>query len=188
MRGLATLCGAAVMAFMITGCGQTPANTHDADVKAINDNEAQWNRDYVAKDADLIASHYADDAVLMVPGMAAATGKEAIRTSMQQMMADPAMTLVFKASKVDVAKSGDLAYTQGSYTLTVTDPATHKVINDHGSYVTTYRKKADGKWKAEADIASSEVPPSSPASAHPRKHASGKKHAPAKKHSSTRRR
>ena len=187
MRALATLCGAAVIALTMTGCNQTPANTHDADVKAINDNEAQWNRDYLAKDADLIASHYADDAVLIVPGMAAVTGKEAIRTSMQPMMADPAMTLVFKASKVDVAKSGDLAYSQGSYKLTVTDPATHKAINDHGSYVTTYRKQADGKWKAEVDIVTSDIPPASPASTKAWKHAPGKKHAPAKRHSSARR-
>jgi ketosteroid isomerase-like protein len=64
---------------------------------------------------------------------------------------------------VDVAKSGDLGYTQGSYKLTVTDPTTHKIINDHGSYVTTYRKQADGSWKAVADIATSEVPPGPPA-------------------------
>lgn len=51
-----------------------------------------------------------------------------------------------------------MGYTQGSYEMAVTDPATHKVIHDHGSYVTAYRKQADGSWKAEADIATSSVP------------------------------
>jgi hypothetical protein len=47
--------------------------------------------------------------------------------------------------------------------LTLTDPQTKQVVNDHGSYVTTYRKQPDGAWKAVADIASSEVsPPSHP--------------------------
>jgi hypothetical protein len=46
--------------------------------------------------------------------------------------------------------------------LTVTDPATHKPITDHGNYVTTFRKQADGSWKAAADIASSAVPPMPP--------------------------
>jgi hypothetical protein len=46
--------------------------------------------------------------------------------------------------------------------MTVTDEATHRVINDHGSYVTTYRKQPDGSWKAESDIATSEVPPMPP--------------------------
>ena len=56
-----------------------------------------------------------------------------------------------------------MGYTQGAYVLTVTDPSTHKVINDHGSYVTTYRKQTDGSWKAVADIATSDVPPAAPA-------------------------
>jgi ketosteroid isomerase-like protein len=63
---------------------------------------------------------------------------------------------------VDVAKSGDLGYSAGTYKLTVTDPATHKPINDHGNYVTTFRKQADGTWKAVADIATSSVPPMPP--------------------------
>ena len=42
--------------------------------------------------------------------------------------------------------------------MTMTDPNSKQVINDHGSYVTTYRKQPDGSWKAVADIASSEVP------------------------------
>ena len=73
------------------------------------------------------------------------------------------MSLTFQASKVDVAKSGELGYTQGSYKMTVTDPVTHKVVNDHGSYVTAYRKQAEGSWKAVSDIATSEVPPAPPA-------------------------
>ena len=75
------------------------------------------------------------------------------------MTADPAVSLKFQANKVDVASSGDLAFTQGTYTLTMTDPHTGKVINDHGSFVTTYRKQSDGSWKAVADIATSDVPP-----------------------------
>jgi ketosteroid isomerase-like protein len=72
------------------------------------------------------------------------------------------MTLKFQAARVEVAKSGDQAYTQGSYAMTMTDPASKQVVNDHGSYVTTYRKQADGTWKAVADIATSDVPPPAP--------------------------
>jgi ketosteroid isomerase-like protein len=78
------------------------------------------------------------------------------------MVSDPALSLKFQSSKVEVAKSGDVAYTQGSYTMVMTDPQTKQVINDHGSYVTTYRKQPDGTWKAVADIATSEVPPPVP--------------------------
>jgi uncharacterized protein (TIGR02246 family) len=142
----------------MTACNQTP-DTHDADVAAIQANETQWNSDWAAKDADKIVAHYADDAILIVPGTPSVSGKEAIRTSLKPMIDDPAMALKFHAAKVEVAKSADVAYTQGTYTLTLTDPQTKQVVNDHGSYVTTYRKQPDGSWKAVADIATSEVPP-----------------------------
>ncbi|HTT65113.1 MAG TPA: hypothetical protein VMG35_24850 [Bryobacteraceae bacterium] len=54
---------------------------------------------------------------------------------------------------------GDMAYTQGAYTMTMTDPASKKTVNDKGGYVTIYKKQADGSWKAVADIASSSNPP-----------------------------
>ena len=165
MKALATLCGTAVVALAVTACNQTPPpapDTHDADVKAISDTEAQANQAWATKDPEKVMAFYADDAVLMTPGMEAVHGKDALRTSLKGMLADPAVSLTFQSSKVDVAKSGDLAYTQGSYKLTVTDPATHKPINDHGNYVTTFRKQADSSWKAVADIASSAVPPPMP--------------------------
>lgn len=151
----------AMAALMMFGCQAAP-DTHDADVKALQQNEAQWNQDFVAKDATRLAAHYADDAVLMVPGMPAVTGKEAIQSAFQQMAADPAFTLRFQASRIEVAKSGDVAFTRGTYTMTMTDPQTKQKMDDHGSYVTGYRKQVDGSWKAEADIATSEVPPPAP--------------------------
>jgi uncharacterized protein (TIGR02246 family) len=162
MKQLATLCAAATIALTLTACNQA-VDTHDADVAALKSNELQWNQDFASKDADKLAAHYADDAILIVPGMPSTSGKDAIHTALKQMTSDPALSLKFQASKIDVSKSGDLAYTQGSYTLTVTDPQTKQIINDHGSYVTTYRKQPDGTWKAVADIASSDVPPPAPA-------------------------
>jgi uncharacterized protein (TIGR02246 family) len=169
MKRFATLIATAAIALMATSCNQ-PADTRDADMQAVKDNEAQWNQDWASKDLDKIAVHYADDAVVMAPGSPATTGKDAIRGELKQMVSDPALSLKFQASKVEVAKSGDLAYTQGSYTLTLTDPQTKQIVNDHGSYVTTYRKQADGTWKAVLDIASSEVPPPAPPPAPMKKH------------------
>jgi uncharacterized protein (TIGR02246 family) len=159
MKRLISLSTIAAIAWTLTACNPTPApapNTHDADVKAIQDYETQWVQDWASRDAARIIAHYADDAILMVPGAPPTSGKDAIQKSLAGMVADPALKLTFQSSKVDVATSGDLGYTQGSYTLTLTDPQTKKVVNDHGSYVTTYRKEAGGSWKAVADIATSD--------------------------------
>jgi uncharacterized protein (TIGR02246 family) len=162
-RKLITFLSIAVLALTMS-CAQAPKppETHDADVQALKDTDAQWNKDYEFKDADRLVGHYTDAAVLMVPGMAPLAGKEAIRSALKQMVADPALYLKFEATSVEVASAGDLAYTQGSYTLTVTDSATKKPVNDKGSYVTVYKKQADGSWKAVSDIASSSTPPMPP--------------------------
>jgi uncharacterized protein (TIGR02246 family) len=163
------LCGVALLAFLIAGCSQSAPDTREADAKALRDLETQWNQDYVSKDIDKIIAHYADNAVLMAPGMPASSGTDAIRTELKEMLSDPALSLKFQASKVEVARSGDLAYTEGSYTMTMTNPASKQTMNDHGSYVTAYRKQPDGSWKAVADIATSEVPPPPAPSPSPRK-------------------
>ena len=159
MKRLAILFATTAIALTLIACNSQPADTHAADVKAIQDTENQWNKDYAAKDTTKILAHYADDAVLMTPGMPADHGITDISGAIKQMVADPALALKFQSSKIEVAKSGDIGYTQGIYTMTMTDPVSKKVISDHGSYVTTYRKQPDGTWKAVADIATSEVPP-----------------------------
>lgn len=153
---------APVFALMMLAGGALRA-ADSPDVKALKDNEAQWNKDFAAKDLEKLVAHYAADAVLMSPGAPTASGKEAIRAVLKEMLADPALSLKFHAARVEVAKSGDMAFTQGSYTMTVTDPSTKRPMNDKGSYVTVYKKQPDGSWKAVSDIASSENSPGPPA-------------------------
>ncbi len=73
------LCSAATMMLSAAGCRQTSADTMEAEVQALQDNEARWNEEYVSKYPEKPVAHYADDAVLMAPGMPASSGKEAIR-------------------------------------------------------------------------------------------------------------
>jgi uncharacterized protein (TIGR02246 family) len=136
-----------------------PVDNREAEAKALHDLEDTWNKEGEARDLEKMVGHYTDDATLMAPGMPAAKGKEAIRKMLKEMLADPALSLKFNAARVEVAKSGDVGFTQGSYTMDMTDPVTKKVIHDKGSYVTGYMKQADGVWKAVSDISTSEIPP-----------------------------
>jgi len=165
IRSMTTLCAGGMLALLV-GCASAPPppppDTHDADVQALKDNEAQWVQDYKNKDVDKLVAHYAADAVLIAPGSPTATGVDAIRAMLKEMVGDANLSLAFQASRVDVSKSGDLGYTEGTYTMTMTDPKTKKPMKDAGSYVTVYKKQADGGWKAVSDIASS-GPPMAPA-------------------------
>ena len=77
-------------------------------------------------------------------------GIEAINKAIADDLSDPAFKLTFHNDKTDVASSGDLAYTTGTYTVSYAEPKTKKVQQESRSYVTVFRKQADGQWKAVA--------------------------------------
>jgi ketosteroid isomerase-like protein len=85
-------------------------------------------------------------------------GMAAIKDVLKPMVADKGFSITFSSDKVDVAKSGDLGYSQGSYSMTSTAPKTKKVMSEKGKYVTVFKKQADGSWKAVADIFNADAP------------------------------
>jgi ketosteroid isomerase-like protein len=87
------------------------------------------------------------------------TGKDSIRAGLKEEFSDPNSSLDFHTTKVEVAKSEDLAYSQGTYTYSSTDPKTKKAVIEHGNYVEVYKKQPDGSWKVVEDIATQEAPP-----------------------------
>ena len=146
---------------LAAGCQQAPSgHTPEANAaadtaaiaEAIRAQEAQWNRDYAARAGAAVAAHYAPDGTLRAPGAPLAVGPEAIRAADRAMLADPAFQLEFAADRVEVAASGDLAYTRGHFTLRTTDPASRQPATIAGSYLTVWRKQADGSWKVLEDM------------------------------------
>jgi ketosteroid isomerase-like protein len=58
---------------------------------------------------------------------------------------------------VEVAQSGDIGYTSGTYEFTMND-ASGKPVNERGKYLEVWKKQADGKWKCVMDIWNSDLP------------------------------
>ena len=151
------------LALILSGCGDnSPAVNKVAIEKSIQEVETGMGKAMAAKDAAALTSSYATDAVLMAPGMPPIKGTDAIRAALSRMMADPNLKHNFASDRVEVADSGDMAATRGSYTMTATDPVTKKPVTEAGSYVTVFRKQKDGAWKAALDINTSEAPPVAP--------------------------
>ncbi len=151
----------ALTLLVLAGCSQAPPaapDTHDADVKAIKDTEAAWLQAFKSKDPDKTVSYYTDDASLLIPNEPIISGREGAKQALAPLLADPNFDIHFEAVKVDVAKSGEIGYTQGTYTMTLTDPGSKKPVNDKGKYLTVYKKQADGNWKAAQDTINSDMP------------------------------
>jgi uncharacterized protein (TIGR02246 family) len=146
-----------------SGCLQAPVaaappDTRAADEQAIRNTEAAWVRAFATKEPAKAAAFYADDASSMLPDTPLMTGKQAILAGMKPELGDPNFSLVFAPTKVEIAKSGDIAYSQGWFKYTTTDPKTKNRVGQNGNYVEVYKKQADGAWKVEEDIATEETP------------------------------
>ena len=148
------LAGCLALLSFTVACQQ--ADTRAADESALKDLDAQWSKAAAAKDLEITVSYYADDAVLMPPNAPVAAGA-AIRDFWKSMIASPGFAGGWKATKVEVSRSGDLAYLRGSYELTEND-ASGKPVNGRGKLVEVWKKQADGKWKVVADMFNSDLP------------------------------
>lgn len=144
------------LAVILVGCKQAPPppapDTHDADVKAIRDIKTALVQAFVTKDADKLDVFYADDASAFLSDGTVITGVTAIKASLKPYFTDKTSSFSYSLNKVDVQKSGDLGYSQGTYTMTITDSETKKVVSTKGSEVEVYKKQSDGSWKVVLDM------------------------------------
>lgn len=145
------------VAVMISGCAPPAASdTRAADEQAIRKLDAEWSATAGKKDVDGAVAYYADDAILLPPNAPAAKDKAAIK-NMWRGLLSAASAISWTPERVEVAQSGDLAYLTGSYAMTIAGPD-GKPLQDKGKMVEVWKKQADGKWKAVADMFSSDLP------------------------------
>jgi ketosteroid isomerase-like protein len=73
------------------------------------------------------------------------------------MMQQAHFALSFAADKVVVARSGDIAYETGTYSMTLSDTK-KKAATEKGHYVVVWQKQSDGSWKVVRDVPVSDPP------------------------------
>jgi uncharacterized protein (TIGR02246 family) len=158
VRKTISLVGLFVFAVLASACSQkveappapTPPDHRAADAAAIRALDAAWAKAAADKDPAKFASFYAPDATLLPPGGPMTTGKDAISEAWQHMVAQPGFSLTFAPTKVEVSKSGDMAYELGNYALTVNDKRGHPQTSK-GKYVVVWGKQPGGTWKVLVD-------------------------------------
>ncbi len=147
---------------VLTGCAAAPESSVHNRAEALTQIRAAEEtaiRAFGKRDGDLSASMYAPDATLMLTNAPAVKGAD-IRPLLREMMADPNFSMAFNTGKVEAPASGEFGYTRGTYTMTMTDPKSKKVLRESGKYVTVYAKQADGSWKIVDDINNPDAPAS----------------------------
>ena len=150
-------CAFLVLLLFASACSQQVLpDTRSADQTVIKELDAQWSKTAGTKDLDATVSYYSDDASLLAPNAPIASDRKSIRAAWAELLV-PQLSISWEVTKVEVARSGDLAYLLGVYQITPTDPQ-GKLAADHGKLVEVWKKQPDGKWKTAADIFNSDLP------------------------------
>ena len=105
-----------------------------------------WAAAAAAGDVERIATFWSEDAVNFFPGEPAALGRDAIIALVRRYRSDPHYSLRWHSDTAQVAASGELGYTTGEFTMTLSadDGGT---TTRTGHYVCIWRKLENGEWK-----------------------------------------
>lgn len=138
---------------LLTSACTAPAlpDTRAADEAAIREADVAWSKAAGSRNLEAVVSYYSDDAQVLPPNEPLAADRAAIRASWAALMA-PEMAVSWKATRVEVARSGDFAYVTGTYLIEM------KPANDTGKLVEVWKKQTGGQWKCVADIFNSDLP------------------------------
>ena len=138
---------AVLLCFSFGFQSQTTMNVLEAIRKADGD----WLKAVQSKDIAKVLSFYRDDAAWLLRDTAPIRGKEGIQSVWSGFFAMPGSWIQWEPTTANVSVSGDLGYSEGMYEMRYSDQQ-GKTIDQKGSYVTIWKKGADGVWKLAVDI------------------------------------
>jgi len=136
----------------VFGCAPPPPppDTRAADEAAIRKADADWAQAAQTKQVAAWTAFYADDAVVQPPNAKIADDKASIDATVAGLFKLRDLKLGWQTTKVEVARSGDLAYARGTYGASWRNNR-GRPVKEVGKYVEVWRKQPDGEWKCIVD-------------------------------------
>ena len=117
----------------------------EADIQAIRDITDKWQIAINAGDLDMLMSFYSEGAVKIPPNEPGVVGKEAIRSSYQKHFKENIRQE--KHVVADVRISGDLAFTNTTWTLPNAPDTVEGSGKPTGNWARIFGRQSDGSWK-----------------------------------------
>ena len=140
-----------------TACQQQVPDNRAADEAAIRQIDTDWAKAAASKNVDATVAFYSADATVAPPDSPVVTDKKGIHDLWAALLGPDLVSITWEPTKIDVARSGDLAYLNGWYKMSAKDPK-GTPIEEKGKMVEVWKKQADGKWKCVSDIFNSDAP------------------------------
>ena len=133
---------------LLAACGS--ANPDEV-LGAVHDTEQGQLQAIAAKDLRGATRNYAEDAVLVTPGAAPASGIAAIEIAFKPLLADPNLKLAATPGKGWASASGEFAVTTFTGTLTTTDAASGQPVTVPIANQTLWHKANGIGWQIVSD-------------------------------------
>jgi len=145
---------AALALALCLGCPPTATSTDtSADEQAIRALVDTWGNGIASQNDSLISTLYADDAIVMPPGMERITGRQNIRPFWARIWP---LKATLTLTVVSIRVSGDLAVQEDNWTWTMPSPKSE--VKDHGKSIVVWRR-AGNSWQVVQDIWNSDIAP-----------------------------
>lgn len=109
-----------------------------------------WSRAAAAGRIDATVDYWADDAIVIMPGLPTLRGKAAIREYVEQSLKTPGFRISWEPLEGHLSTSGDVGYLLERSSVTMPN-ATGKLETQQFRVVTIWRKGADGRWRNVVD-------------------------------------
>jgi ketosteroid isomerase-like protein len=116
--------------------------------------EVQFSADVAQHGHDAFLTHFAEDGVEVVDG----GGFDNLEAMRKQPPWPEGTSLTWTPVKAEMAASGDLGYTYGTYVVTAKNKE-GKLVPSYGKYTSIWRKRKDGQWKVVVDMGNSSPEP-----------------------------
>ncbi len=137
-----------------------PALAWSADLErekaAIRKAEADFQQARLERGLEGWLSFFADDTAVFTPGQPLSFDKKLMRERLEKSW-NPKMILKWQPVRVEVAASGDMAYSVGVWQIFGAGRDGNP-IEGSGKYMTVWQKQKDGSWKVAADLGNEDPP------------------------------
>ena len=134
-------------AMLTATCGPSgEIDNRAVDAAALQKTDEEWSAAASRKDVAATVAFYAEDAVMLPPNAPIVADHNSIRQAWVAILGPNTTSISWRASKIEVAKSGELGYLYGTYQDSVQDPNGGPPIRDTGKIVEVWKKQADGNW------------------------------------------
>ncbi len=111
----------------------------------------------IDRNLDAFVASWEPSGSVMMANAPVAKGRDAVRAAFAPFFALPGSHCDWEPTRVEVARSGELAYSTGAYSNGYRDPQ-GKAVEDRGGYLTVWRREAGGPWRVAFDTAASALP------------------------------